>query len=402
VDAYRGLLRNRTWLLLWGGQTVSSLGDAFFDLAMSWLVFVQTGSALQSAGVYAANGLAGLVLGPLGGAFADRWDRRRTMVATDLLRSGVVGGIAVAATRGPLSPWLVYAAVFCLNGLARLFGPARFSAIPDVVARAELAASAGLFSAAANAARLIGNAVAGVLIAAAGAVWAVVVDALSFVASAVAAAAARIPPRANPQSHRDPLLRQVAAGWSVIMDHPALRILFWIGLLANAGSFIGGLVPALVRLRLHGTAATFGFVSSGSVIGTIVGGSLAGSAQRRLGLHGLMVAAMVGNAVALLGMAASTWVPLTAVLAVWCGIVGPLTSAPMTAIMQAETPAEVRGRVNGTFGPAVNAIAPLSALLGGYLADRAGPAPVFVLSSAWMACVTVVVWRSPALRAARL
>lgn len=403
MDRFRGLLRNRAWRLLWGAQAVSSFGDAFFDLAMSWLVFVQSGSALQAAGVYAATGIANLVLGPIGGTLADRWDRRRTMATADVLRAGIVGAVAVLAARGPLSPWLVYAAVFALNGLARLFAPARFSVIPDLVGRGDLAASGGLFSAASNAAHLVGSAAAGVLIAAAGAVWAVVVDAASFVVSTLVVTVAPIPPRRVPAAPRSsPFLHEVRAGWRVIMDLPALRAVLWLALLANAGSFVGGLMPALVRLRLHGGADAFGAIESVSVAGAVAGGTLVGWAERRLGVRGLFLVAMACNAAAFALFAASTSVALTAGAAAFDAVVAPLTSVPMTAVMQAETPPHLLGRVGGTFSPVVGALAPLAALVGGALADRIGPAPVCLISAGWALAVAGAAWRSRALRAVRL
>jgi MFS family permease len=178
------------------------------------------------------------------------------------------------------------------------------------------------------------------------------------------------------------------------MDVPALRAVLWIGILANAGSFVGGLLPALVRLRLHGTAADFGAIQSVAVVGAVAGGAVVGWAERRLGVRGVLIAAMACNAAAYAIFAASTSVALTAGAAAFDAMVTPLTSVPITAILQAESPPDRLGRVGGTFSPVASAVAPPAALLGGWLADLFGPAPIFVLSAVWALGLVAVAWRS--------
>lgn len=106
ADAYRRLLRNRTFVLLWGGQTVSGLGDTLFDIAIMWLMYVRTGSALRTGIIGVIYQISAVVLAPLGGVYADRWDHKRTMLAVSLLSAVIIGSAALPLAAGDFSPQL--------------------------------------------------------------------------------------------------------------------------------------------------------------------------------------------------------------------------------------------------------------------------------------------------------
>src|SRR5438067_13515395 len=94
MSVYLRVLRNRTLLLLWSGQSVSMIGDTFFNLAIMWVIYTQSGSALQTSLIQVVWHLDSIIFGPLAGIFADRWDRKRIMVVANLLSAVVVGALA--------------------------------------------------------------------------------------------------------------------------------------------------------------------------------------------------------------------------------------------------------------------------------------------------------------------
>lgn len=228
-SVYRCVFRNYTLMLLWSGQTISTVGDAFFNLAAMWVVYTQSGSALQTALVQVIWQLPSILIGPLAGIWADRGDRKKIMVVTNVLSAAVVGALAATTPAGGhLSRVFVFVAVFLLNSLAMFLAPAQFSIMPEIVDRDLLATASGLFSTATGAASLLGNAMAGVVIAAVGAAWAFVVDALSFLVAALSIAASSLPARAIPpfsftNEKRPSLLRELVDGWRAIVDQPIVQ-----------------------------------------------------------------------------------------------------------------------------------------------------------------------------------
>ena len=189
TDGHRRLFRNPSFVLLWSGQTASYFGDAFFNLAVMWVVWSETQSTLQTDIIFA----------PLAGVLADRWDRKAIMVTTNVAAASVVGAVVLLVVLvGHLPPVVAFVAIFKLNGLTTFMNPARASIMPSVVGRDLLTTAQGLFSTARETAALAGSATAGLVIAAAGAVWALAVDAASFLFVSLCIAIARLPGRSAP------------------------------------------------------------------------------------------------------------------------------------------------------------------------------------------------------------
>ena len=186
-------------MLLWSGQTASYFGDAFFNLAVMWVVWSETQSTLQTAIIQAVWHIPDIIFAPLAGVLADRWDRKAIMVTTNVAAASVVGAVVLLVVLvGHLPPVVAFVAIFKLNGLTTFMNPARASIMPSVVGRDLLTTAQGLFSTARETAALAGSATAGLVIAAAGAVWALAVDAASFLFVSLCIAIARLPGRVRP------------------------------------------------------------------------------------------------------------------------------------------------------------------------------------------------------------
>ncbi len=336
---YSQLFRNRTFVLLWSGQTASTFGDAFFNLAVMWLVYTQSGSVFQTALVQVVWMLPDILLGPLAGIWADRFDRKRIMVVTNLLAALVVGIVAAAmAGRGSLPLPLVLIAIFCLNSLTACLKPARSAVMPAVVGRRLLATAAGLFASAGQVALLLGEALAGVVVAVAGGVWALIVDAVSFMLVALCVLIARVPKRApvTPSASKSPsIFRELVDGWGAIAAQPVVKALVWLGLLINVPSFLGPLYPALVVERLNGDAAAYGLINALIVVGGIIGGMLAGGLERHYKAGHLLVLGWGLAGVCTIGIGVSTSLTLTAVLAALMVFGLTLGSISLGALTQA-------------------------------------------------------------------
>lgn len=403
---YRRLFRNSAFTLLWGGQTISNIGDPFFNLAVMWVIYTQSGSTLQTAIVQVLWHLSKILFGPLAGALADRWDRKRIIVITNVLAAVVVSAVATAIPAwGPLSPVVVFVAVFLLNTLTTFSSPAHFSIMPEVVGRDLLATASGLLATTRQVASLAGNALAGVVIALVGTAWALVVDACTFLFAALAIAVARLPVRTSlpaSSTQRSSLLREIVDGWRAIVDLPIVRALVWLSVLINISSFIGPLFPALVRERLRGDATAYGTLEAMGVIGGIAGSALAGMLERRLGVGRLLVAGWGVAGTCAIGMAASVSLPLTAALETILAFGLTVGGISVGVLTQALSPENYRGRVAGITAALIAVAIPPSTLVAGWLADIVGVAPLLAVGGAWILGIAGLAWANPHVRTAHI
>ncbi|MGH2441949.1 MAG: MFS transporter [Chloroflexota bacterium] len=402
----RGLSGNRPFVLLWGGQTVSAFGDALFTLAIMWAVYAQSHSALQTAIIQAVWHLSNTLFGPVGGTLVDRWDRKRTLVAGNLVAGLVVGCTAVVALQlGHLLPAVVFVAVFALNALVAVIAPARFSILPNLVKSEQLATASGAVTAGSQAALFLGDTVAGVIIARAGAAWAVAIDAVSFLVASVLFGVAKLPARAASamdSAQGWSFARDIREGWHVIAGQPTMRALLQLGVIINLASFIGPLYPALVRVRLHAGAAAYGALGATSVIGAAAGGLMAGAIEKRIGAGQQLIAGWALAGACALGIALSTWLVATAALEAVLAFGITVGSVAMTTLNQSLISEKHRGRVYGIMVGLGAITIPASALLAGWLADVLGPAPLFAVAGVIILGVAGMAWASAPVRTARL
>ena len=410
ADGHRRLFRNRSFALLLSGQTVSVFGDAFFNLAVMWVVWSETQSTLQTAVIQAIWHLPDVLFSPLAGVLADRRNRKVIMVTTNLGAAAVVGAVAlIVVVVGHLPLVVALVAIFKLNGLTTFMQPARASVMPSVVGRDLLTTAQGLFSTAREMASLVGSAAAGLLIAAAGAVWALVVDAASFLVVSLCIALARLPGRTSASSSEagsglsvKVMARDLRDGWRTASRHPVVHALLWLFVLINVASFIGPLWPALVQERLGGGAGFYGLLLAASAAGAMLGGLVAGPLERRFGAGRVLASSWSLAGICTLGIAVSTWLPATMILEFV--ETGTLTAGMIAAgaIMIAAVPDEYRGRVFGIVRGLGVVLIPVSALAGGWIAEFAEIWMMFAFAGVFILAVGLLAWANPNVRSARI
>ncbi len=412
TSGYRRLSRNSSFALLLSGQTVSYFGDAFFNLAVMWVVWSETQSTLQTAIIQAIWHLPDIIFAPLAGVLADRWDRKAIMVKTNLAAAAVVAAVALlVALIGHLPPIIAFVAIFKLNSLTTFMSPARASVMPSVVGRDLLTTAQGLFSTARETASLVGSAAGGLLIAAAGAVWALAVDAASFLFVALCITLARLPGREAPASaSSEPhfrftaksVVRDLREGWQTATGLPVVWALLWLSVCINIASFLGPLWPALVQERLGGGAGAFGLLLAAAAAGGMCGGLVAGPLERRLGAGRILAAGWSLAGLCTLGIAVSTWLPVTIVLEF--AETASLTASMVAsgAITIASVPEAFRGRIFGVFRSMAVVLIPVSALGGGWIAEFVEIWVMFTAGGVLVLALALAAWANPHVRTARI
>ena len=338
----------------WVGQAISMFGDRLHQIALGFLVFNATDSPLATGFVFLAATLPNLILGPIAGTFVDRWDYKRVMIVSDLLRAVLVLLIPVVARIDIL---LVYPVVFLVTTVSLFFRPARVAVVPRIVAPDDLLAANSALWTAESIADVVGYPIAAVFVAFLGeqlalAFW---VDSATYVLSAVLISSLVVPPIARAVvphlgSAVHGFLVELRSGWHVMRDHPAL---LQNTLISTVAQLCIGSTLALTIIysgqafgeqylgKVQNWAALEAFIGIGNLIGGLAVGLIGARFRKgRMVITGFL---SMGLATVILGL--STTLPIALLAAGVIGIANLVYVVPTQTIFGQVTPPEFLGRV---------------------------------------------------------
>ncbi|HZF13298.1 MAG TPA: MFS transporter [Thermoanaerobaculia bacterium] len=379
-------LTNRNFLLLWQGQTVSRLGNQAFSLAMAFWVVERTGSASLMGLLLATMTLPTILLAPIGGAVADRFSRIRVLILCDVIAGGAMLALSLAIASDRLSRpaevALLFVVVTIIGVVNAFFQPALAACIPDLVPPERLTAANSLNQLSIQGAALLGQGVGGVLYHLLGAARLFFFDGLSFLFSAASQGFVRLPPlpQTSPRERRGfaassrQFMAEIREGFAYIRSTPGLLAYITAPAAYNFFTYaLFVLMPFFVQINLHGGSKWYGFLlagmSGGAVVGFIIAGLVhfTGEARARFMII-LIVAAPIPMLV--VGFVHNPQVALF--LSILLGVLIGLINVNLITLIQANTPAELRGRVMGLWTAIISALAPLGMALGGLAGDLTG------------------------------
>jgi MFS family permease len=372
-------LRVADFRLLWGGSLVSSLGSWLLVLALPAHILAVTGSLRDTGLAFAAQYLPQLVLGPVAGAVADTWDRRRLMIWANVGGAGAVAVMLLGTAPGRY--WVLYAALAAENTAMVCYAPAWQARVPAVVGTGPLLASANsLSTASAGVVRLAGGPLGGFLLGACGIRWLICADAVSYLAGAAAVAATSRSGGGRQDRTASPggVARDLAAGLRVLRGQPAARALLPVMVIfLTANAALGALLIPLGIRRLGGSEHT-GLLLSCLGAGFLLGAPVIRAVIDRAGTRALLagsLAATAGGYVALF-TASSTATALPAAAAV--GMSGSMALVIAQTTLQRVIPGAALGRVSAVFLTAEAAATLAGSVTGPFLAQAAGLAATAV------------------------
>jgi MFS family permease len=388
-------LRHRDFALVWTAALVSNVGSWMQTVAVGVLVTLHTGQAKWTGLVAAAAFLPMGLLSPVGGAMADRHDRRRWLLLTTVGETVFAGILTVLAATGHAGPVPVTLAVLGGGAMTAIGFPAYQAMLPDLVGPDDLLGAISLSSAQWNLGRVIGPALAGIVIALGGYTWAFGVNAASFGAVMVALVLVRYRPGARPgeQGH---LLARIAGGVRAAAAEPGCRTaIVLIAVVALLASPFIALVPAMaIKLFHHKASGTAALVTAQGV-GAVIGALALTPLAERLGRRRVLVADLVLLPVVLAfyGLAPTFAVAVGALLVVGVAYIGVL--AGLNTVVQLRAPAAQRGRILSLYMVGLGVIYPIGAIIQGAVADRIGLRTVVVGTAALLLLVLAAafIWR---------
>jgi MFS family permease len=367
-------LRHRNFRLFLGGQIVSLVGTWMQQVALGWLVYRLTHSAFLLGVVGFAAQIPSLFIAPFAGVWADRLNRHRMIVATQalsMLQALVLAGLVLG---GMVRVWHVVALSLFL-GLVNAFDvPARQSFLVEMVGgRDDLPNAIALNSSTFNAARLVGPAIAGAMIAAFGEGVVFLVNGLSYVAVIGALLAMQLPPKAPLSRPPAPAWRDLAEGVAYVRRSGPIRaILLLVSLVSLAGAPYTVLMPVFAVDVLHGDSHTLGFLMGAVGVGALCGALLLAARRTVRGLARYIVAAVAAFGASLGTFALSRSLPLSLLLVSLAGFGLMVQMAASNTILQTVVDDDKRGRVMSFYAASFMGTMPLGSLLAGAIAGRFG------------------------------
>ncbi len=364
------VLKNKQFLALWLANLVSNFGDWLAVLALFSLVaFRWQGTPYQVSGIMIAFVIPAAFLSPLAGVFVDRWNLKRTMIASDLIRAVLAALLALAASLP-----LIYLLIFALSAVSCFFLPAQMVALPQLVRKEELLVANALNSQTVNFNRVISPAVAGALVAWAGEKICFYLDSFSFLFSAAMLSLLALPrKRVEPDAEKKAVVKELFEGLHFIIHHRALLFLItsMVAAILALGAF-DALIAVYVRDILAAQSRIFGMIISLVGVATILGSFVIGRfGQRQSKLHLVILGILViGLSVFVLAAFGRVWVTLLCCLGF--GIAVSCVLVPSQTLMQEETPAEMLGRVSSSAMSLMTVAQLLSFLAAGTIAEWMG------------------------------
>ncbi len=384
-------LRHRNFKLFFLGQGISLIGTWMTRLATTWLVYRLTHSALLLGIVTFAGQIVSFVVGPVAGVWVERLNRRKLLVWTQAAASIQSLAMAALTLAHVINLWeIIFLAT--LQGLINAFDmPARQSFLVQMVEdRNDLSNAIAINSLMVNATRLVGPAIAGLLIGAVGEGWCFLLDGVSYFAVIASLLMMRIKPS---RIHRtaSSVREQIREGWDYVRTFRPIRtILLLFSLLCLMGYPFAVLLPVFVGEVLHGNAITLGWLTGAAGIGALASALSLAIRKSILGLTRMLqiAAAMLGIALILFGMSYTLWLSLALMCFVGFGLMQ--SAAVSNTIIQSLVPEDKRARVMSYYTMAFFGAAPFGSLLTGALAHRIGAPHTVILTGAF--CAAGALW----------
>jgi MFS family permease len=393
-------LRHRNYRLFFGGQSVSLAGTWITRIATSWLVYRITGSALILGIVGFCGQIPTLFLAPVAGVFVDRWDRRRVLLATQilsLLQSLALGALTLA---GVITVPEVLA-LQAVQGVINAFDtPARQAFVVHMIEdRADLPNAIALNSSMVNGSRIVGPSVGGVIIAAVGEGWCFMIDAVSYIAVIASLLAMRMEP-VVPSRPPARVREELEAGFRYVTRFvPVRTLLLLLALVSIMGMPYTVLMPAIAARVLHGGANSLGFLMGATGVGALAAALYLASRHTVVGLGRAIAAAVIVFGLGLVAFGSSRSFLLSLAILPFVGAAFMLALAATNTIVQTIVEEHLRGRVMAFYAMAFLGTAPIGSLLAGVLADRIGaPATIRLGGAACVVGGVVFALRLPRLR----
>ncbi|HKC91943.1 MAG TPA: MFS transporter [Candidatus Limnocylindria bacterium] len=364
---------NRDFWKYWIGETISNFGNSVTQFALPLVVFKLTGSALALGATLAIYTAPQLFFGLAIGAWTDRTDRKRLMIVVDILSAITIASVAVAAGADLLSVWWIYAVVFVSSTLSIFFVAAEFGAIPSLVDSRELVSANGRIQASFAAASVLGPLAAGALLVFLPVEKILLLDAASFVASAVMLSSIARPFNAPITKRATSIRQDIVEGLRYVLSHPVLRnISLMMALINMVSATVFAELVLFAKQALRAEDSEVGLLFAAGGAGVVVLSLAAGPLRKRWSFGNVALGALMLSGLLTVGFAYTTSLWIAIVLWGLISGLGILFNINTGSLRQAIVPNQMLGRVISIAMVLAWSANPIGALVGGLAIERTG------------------------------
>ncbi len=392
-------LRHRNFQLFFSGQLISLVGTWMQNIAQDWLVYRLTGSSLLLGVVAFVSQIPIFLLAPVAGIVADRYNRHRIVIATQSTSMVLALTLATLTLTGRIRIWEIMVLASLLGVVNAFDVPARQAFLIDMVGREDLLNAIGLNSSMFNSARIVGPAIAGIVVASVGEGWCFFANGISYIAVIAGLLMMRLTRRASLQHHGSALENMIEGFRFARHTTPVRALLMLIGFVSLAAMPYTVLMPIFAGSILHGGARELGMLMGATGVGALLGALTLAS---KSGVEGLgkwvwRAAVVFGASLIFFAWSRHLWLSMAFLIPVGFGMM--LQMACTNTLLQVMVPDRLRGRVMSLYSMMFIGMGPIGGLLGGALAARIG-AP-WTVSIGGMICLiggAIFARRLPAMR----
>jgi len=393
-------LRHRNFRLFFSGQLISLIGTWMQSVAQSWLIYRLTGSSLLLGAVGFAGQAPAFFLGPIGGHVADRFDRRRVLIVTQSLSMILAFILAALTLTHVIHEWHIFVLAALLGIVSAIDIPVRQAALVLMVdSRDDLMNAIALNSSMFNGARIVGPAVAGLLVAAIGEGWCFFANAVSYIAVITGLVMMNMP-HVAPAATSTSAVANIVEGFRFVAGTAPIRaLLLLVGVISFTGTPFTVLMPIFADKIIGGGARTLGILMGASGVGALAGSITLAARSTVYGLGRWVMIASIAFGIGLVSFGSSRLFLLSAIVLIATGFAMMVQMASSNTLIQSMVPDVLRGRVMAVYSMMIMGMGPFGALLAGSLAERIG-APAAVMGGGVICVIAGIVFglRLPALR----
>jgi MFS family permease len=372
IPAMFRALRNRNYQYFFAGQLLSLTGTWMQSVAQAWLVYRLTGSTVLLGLIAFAGQIPVFLFATLGGAIADRYDRQRILQFTQTTAMILATILTILTFTGTIEVWHLFL-LAALLGLNNAFDiPTRQAFIVDLVGREDLTNAIALNSSMFNGARIVGPAIAGLLVASAGEAWCFGINAVSYIAVLTGLFLINIETQRKTAAPGSAISNIIGGFKFVAKTSPIRSLLLLLGVVSLMGSPYAVLMPIFADQILHGGASGLGILMGASGTGALAGALALAARQSMKGLGRWIALASAGFGAFLILFSFSRSFWLSAALLAPAGFSMMIQMAASNTLVQSMIPDELRGRVMAVYSMMFMGMAPLGALFAGTLAENIG------------------------------
>jgi MFS family permease len=365
-------LQYRNFQLFFAGQLISLIGTWMQNLAQAWLVYRLTGSMILLGGISFCSQIPIFLLSTVGGIVADRYSRHRVVIATQTLSMLLALALAALTLTHTVQIWHIFVLAALLGAVNAFDIPARQSFIVEMVDRHDLMNAIALNSSMFNASRVVGPAIAGILVAAIGEGWCFFANGISYIAVIVGLLLMRVE-RHERVADRGSALANIIEGFRfVFRNRPIHALLILLGMASITGMPFQVLMPVFADRILHGGPKALGWLTGCAGMGALAAALLLASRRTLKGLSVWVAISSTAFGAGLIVFAMSRSFLYSAAILVPVGFSVMLQMGASNTLIQSMVPDQLRGRVMGVYSMVIMGMAPFGGLIAGLAADRLG------------------------------